>query len=351
MENFLIKWMPDWILRLGIKHICKLRLKEIQTGGVEQNFKQMQNWHKHIKNSPIALETQAANDQHYEVPAKFYELSLGKNLKYSSAVWGESCKTLDDAEALMLKTTMQRMEIGNHQRILELGCGWGSLTLAMASAYPQTHITAVSNSHSQRRYIYKKAEALGLSNITIVTSDMNDYDFPNSTFDRVVSVEMFEHMRNWKKLMSNIATSLKDDGKCFVHIFTHKTTGYAYEIKDNTDWMSQYFFTGGQMPSAYQFSYFQDDLQIEKQWAVSGTHYEKTANAWLDNMDNNKGEILNLFNSTYGKEASLWFARWRVFYMSCAELFGFDNGNEWFVSHYLFKKKKSEFSGELSQSA
>ena len=252
----------------------------------------------------------------------------------------------------MLKLSGQRAKLKDGQNILELGCGWGSLTLHMARTYPNSKITGVSNSNSQREHIMAKASAEGLDNVHIITADMNHFEADVKHYDRVVSVEMFEHMRNWSLLMEKIHRWLKDDGLCFVHIFTHKFEGYAYEAEDATDWMSQYFFTGGQMPSAQQFAYFQDHLRIDEQWAMSGVHYEKTANAWLHNMDVNRDEIMQLFRETYGKDAKLWFMRWRIFYMSCAEFFGLECGNEWFVSHYRFSKRQvatpSQVPTELS---
>ena len=238
----------------------------------------------------------------------------------------------------MLALTCTRAELADGQEVLELGCGWGSLSLFMAAHYPKSRITAVSNSRTQKAYIDEQARQRGLQNLRVITADMNEFQ-AEGTFHRVVSVEMFEHMRNYEKLMERIARWLEPGGKLFVHIFTHKELAYLFEVKDDTDWMSKYFFTGGIMPSDSLLLYFQRDLSIEQHWRVSGGHYQKTAEAWLANMDGRREQILPLFEETYGADQAVkWWSYWRIFFMSCAELWGFRGGTEWFVSHYLFSK-------------
>jgi cyclopropane-fatty-acyl-phospholipid synthase len=279
-----------------------------------------------------------ANEQHYEVPAQFFELVLGTNLKYSSGYWSKEVFSLDESEYEMLKITCERAGLVDGQDILELGCGWGSLTCFMAQKFPNSKITAVSNSKDQRNFIQQKNDKLNLQNIKVVNADMNDFS-TDEKFDRVISIEMFEHMRNYDELLKRINGWLKQNGKLFVHIFSHKEVAYPFEDKGDGDWMAREFFSGGQMPSHRLLMSFPDRMKIEKDWRVSGTHYEKTSLAWLRKMNTNKIEILELFKTTYGeKDASEWFQRWRIFFMSCEVLFGFNEGSEWGVSHYLFEK-------------
>jgi len=333
--------VPDFLLRKGIRKLLKQRLADENKGNVEAQQEHLAALIGFLKSSPIAVNTADANQQHYEVPTKFYEYCLGKNLKYSSCYFKDGVTSLDQAEGDMLELTCNRAELADGQQVLELGCGWGSLSLYMAAKFPQSTFKVVSNSGTQKIYIDEQAKQRGIRNLTVITANMNTFDI-DERFDRVVSVEMFEHMRNYQRLMNKVASFLKPAGKLFVHIFTHKEYAYLFEVKDDTDWMSKYFFTGGIMPSDDLLFYFNDDLVVEKHWHVNGTHYGKTAEAWLANMDNHKAEIMPLFAATYGQEQALkWWVYWRIFYMACAELWNFNGGNEWMVSHYLFHKIKS----------
>lgn len=344
-------WLPDPLLRMGIRQVCAMRLRELRRGGQaglarKSTFLQAMNF------APIALHSDAANVQHYEVPAEFYKLVLGANLKYSSAWWDDGTTLLDEAESRMLDLTMNRADLADGQQILELGCGWGSLTLAMARRFPAARIVAVSNSHSQRQYIEARLQDAGLDNVDVLTRDMNQLDL-SKRFDRVVSVEMFEHMRNYRALLKKIGAWLKPDGKIFVHIFCHRDHAYPYDIRDASDWLAKYFFTGGMMPSYDIFEHFTDVVTVESTWRVDGRHYALTAEAWLRNLDERREAVLQLFTNVYGntQEAVKWLNYWRVFFLACAELFAFRGGREWFVGHYLMSPVRAAAEVSESQAA
>ncbi len=331
--------VPDTLVRSRIIQLLRQRLLEEEADDPEAVQKNHARLLERMDEGRLAVHTVEANEQHYEVPPRFFELVLGPRLKYSSALFAEPCASLAKAEEDMLALTCERADIQDGQEILELGCGWGSLTLYLAEKYPGCKITAVSNSRVQKQFIEECARGKGLFNVTVLTCDMNDFD-PRMVFDRVVCVEMFEHMRNWRQLFAKIASWLRPEGRFFLHIFTHREISYFFAVKDESDWMAKYFFTGGLMPSDRLPLYFQEDLLIEKHWRVNGTHYQKTAEAWLSNLDRNRQEILSLFKEVYpGEEAPLRIAYWRIFFMACSELWGFERGTQWLVSHYRFQKR------------
>ncbi|WP_440134544.1 SAM-dependent methyltransferase [Chitinophaga sancti] len=330
--------VPDLFLRKGIRKLLQQRLDEENKGDTEVQQAHLMSLINQLKTSPIAENTAEANTQHYEVPTSFYQYCLGKHLKYSCGYWQPGVNDLDTAENDMLELTCNRAELTNGMDVLELGCGWGSLSLYMSAKYPGSNFTVVSNSRTQKAYIDAQAADRGVTNLTVITADMNIFH-TDQHFDRVVSVEMFEHMRNYQQLLKKVASFLKAEGKLFIHIFTHKEYTYLFEVKDESDWMSRYFFTGGVMPGDDLLFYFNDHLSVSEHWHVNGTHYGKTAEAWLRNMDHHKAEIMPLFEATYGKDQALkWWVYWRLFYMACAELWNYNKGNEWIVSHYLFRK-------------
>jgi cyclopropane-fatty-acyl-phospholipid synthase len=331
--------VPDLLIRAAIRKMLKERLQEEDRGSDEANRAAKLTFVEQMMLSPIALRTDSANAQHYEVPAEFFEIVLGPRRKYSSAYYLDDCKSLAEAEEVMLKLTCDRAQIADGQEILELGCGWGSLTLYIAEKFPNSRISGVSNSASQRESILANASKRGLRNVTILTADMNVFETPRQ-YDRVVSVEMFEHMRNWAALLAKISAWLKPEGKMFLHIFTHSRFAYPYEVRGTGDWMAQHFFTGGMMPSDDLPMFFDRDMHVVEHWRSLGTHYQKTSEAWLANMDANRETLLPLLAKTYGQENSKkWWARWRIFFMACAELWGYREGKEWLVSHYLLAKR------------
>lgn len=328
-----------------MRQLMRQRLLDEAVDDGEQRSARFNRFLAELRSSPIAIETKAANSQHYEVPAEFFHLHLGPRLKYSCALYPTGRETLAEAEDLMFALYAERANLVDGQRVLDLGCGWGSLSLWLAAKYPRSQIVGLSNSHGQREFIQARARERGLDNLTILTGNIVEHEFPaqgvGAGFDRVLSIEMFEHMKNYGQLLAKVARWMKPEALLFVHIFVHRLLAYHFQAQNQDDWMSRYFFTGGTMPSENLLLNFQDDVKLLQQWWVSGTHYERTSNHWLAGMDAKKPEILAIFARAYGgeREAALWFQRWRMFYMAVAELFGYAGGNEWGVAHYLFQRR------------
>jgi cyclopropane-fatty-acyl-phospholipid synthase len=323
------RWLPDWLIRRGIRRLLAQRAAAAQAS--------IDDFVRKLETSPIADQTPAANRQHYEVPAEFFRGFLGPRMKYSSGLWPTPTTTLAESEDAMLRLSCERAEIVDGMDLLELGCGWGSLSLWLATQYPKSRILAVSNSQSQRAYIETTARSRGFTNLEVRTCDMNDFD-PGRRFDRVLSVEMFEHMRNYAVLLRRIAGWLKPDGKLFVHIFCHQRAAYTFDDDESGDenWMGRHFFSGGIMPSEDLLGRFQADLRLERTWQVDGTHYARTLDAWLANLDRLGDQALATPSNCEDPRRML--QRWRMFLMACAELFGYRGGGEWYVAHYLFRK-------------
>ena len=322
-------FIPDSIIKIAARYISKGRLNDQSTHDNKDKII------SELSKGTVAEKTYDANEQHYEVPPEFFNHVLGENLKYSCSLF-DNVDSLNEAEESMLELYMERADIKNTHDVLDLGCGWGSFSLYAAERYPNINITSVSNSSDQINYIKNEAQKRGLLNIKAIRMDVNNLEL-NKKFDRIVSIEMFEHLRNYKLILNYLNHALKPDGKLFIHIFCHKKLTYLYEMKNNLDWMTKYFFQGGIMPSKDIFQYFEGELEVINQWDINGNHYSRTCKAWLNNHYKNKKKILNIFEKHYD-EPKIWFNRWRIFFLSCEAFFALNNGREYFVSHYLFKK-------------
>jgi cyclopropane-fatty-acyl-phospholipid synthase len=340
MINLLLEknLLPDPVIRTGIRHLLTRRCREETAPTEVEQHARHARFASELRTMPIAINTVESRQQHYEVPTEFYQRVLGPRLKYSCCWFESGQETLAEAEEAMLRLYLDRARLADGQSILELGCGWGSLSLWLAARLPKAQITGVSHSRTQKTFIEAEAARRGLRNLNIVTRDMNDFEFPHARFDRVLSIEMFEHMKNWPRLLGRIAHSLRPDGRLFLHIFTHRTFAYHFVARNASDWMSRHFFTGGMMPSEGLLAHFHDDLAIEERWRVNGRHYRRTAELWLANMDAHREVLRPLFEKTYGRAAGKWWNRWRVFFMACAELWGYRKGEDWTVNHYLLHK-------------
>jgi cyclopropane-fatty-acyl-phospholipid synthase len=330
-------FVPDAVVRAGIRRLCEQRLREIAADDCEGSAAATEAFVAAMDSAELAPVPHLANQQHYEVPARFFDLALGPHLKYSSAWWPGDTRTLEEAEARALAATCAHAGLAEGQDVLELGCGWGSLTLWMAAHYRSSRITAVSNSASQREWIDSEVRRRGLTNVRVITADMNAFAAPGR-YDRVVSVEMFEHMRNWRTLFGRVHDWLVPGGQFLMHVFCHRSTPYPFVDGGPSDWMGRHFFSGGMMPSDELPLRFQDRLRFLARWRWDGTHYERTANAWLANVDTRRDAVLEVLAATHGDDAAQWLQRWRVFFMACAELFGYAHGQQWWVSHYLFER-------------
>ena len=334
MTRFLLSlaesgFIPDVLIKIAAKYISNKRLNEQSVDDNKDKIITV------LSRGAVAEKTYDANEQHYEVPPEFFKYVLGTNLKYSCSLF-DDVDSLNDAEESMLKLYMDRADIKDGHEVLDLGCGWGSFSLYVAERYPNINITSVSNSSDQIAYIKNEAHKRDLLNIKAFKMDVNNLEL-NKQFDRIVSIEMFEHLRNYKLILNSLNHALKPDGKLFIHIFCHKKLTYLYEMKNNLDWMTKYFFQGGIMPSKDIFQYFEDELEMINQWDINGNHYSKTCKAWLNNHYKNKKKILDIFEKHY-EEPIIWFNRWRIFFLSCEAFFALNNGREYFVTHYLFKK-------------
>jgi len=334
-------WIPDYLIRKGIQYRLGQVLQAEMENTPGKTLEKKIDFIKKLKESPIAIQTQDANEQHYELPTEFFLLILGSHLKYSCCLYRTPNMTLDDAERSMLDLYIERAQIRDGDSILELGCGWGSFSLYVSARFPRCSVTSISNSATQRTYIERVASERHIKNLRIITCDINDFD-PKERFDRIISIEMFEHMKNYERLLERIASWLRgDDGKLFVHIFSHRE--FAYDFKSG-DWMADHFFSGGTMPSDDLLLYFQKDLTIVDHWIVDGIHYRLTLEQWLKNMDKreNQKQIISIFEKVYGKQnASRWIMMWRLFFLACSELFVHGDGKQWIVSHYLFEKRRT----------
>ncbi|XP_031487321.1 (S)-coclaurine N-methyltransferase-like [Nymphaea colorata] len=331
--------LPDIVIRRLTRLLLSSRLRLGYKPTAEQQLSDLLQFVHSLKQMPIAVETEKPKSQHYELPTSFFKLVLGENMKYSSCYFRNNSDTLEEAERAMLDIYCERADIKDGQTILDIGCGWGSFSVHIAQKYSNCRVTGICNSTTQKEFIEERCRNLKLSNVEIIAADISKFEM-DMTFDRIISIEMFEHMKNYQELLKKISKWMNDESLLFIHYFCHKAFTYHFEDKNDDDWITRYFFTGGTMPSANLLLYFQDHVSIVNHWLVNGKHYAQTSEEWLKRMDANAAEIKPIMESTYGKDsATKWTVYWRTFFISVAELFGYNNGDEWMVAHFLFKKK------------
>lgn len=330
-------FVPDFITRIGIRHLLSMRLQDA-TLGTDTVQQRKMDFVNELKTMPIAVLTEKANEQHYELPTEYFDKVLGRWKKYSSCLYRDVRDDLDTAEENMLELYCDKLKIQDGMKILDVGGGWGSFTLFAATKYPGCSFTLVSNSRTQKIYVDGAAAKAGLSNVAVITADMNTFT-TTTLYDRAVSIECFEHMKNYKRLLKHVSTWLKPDGLFFCHVFCHKTLAYHFEDNGDEDWMTRYFFSGGTMPSLDLFLYFQEDLAVDSVSYVNGMHYSRSLEMWLEKHDACKKQLAPMFKDVYGAESQKWFVYWRLFYLACSELFNYSKGEEWGLAHYTFRKR------------
>jgi cyclopropane-fatty-acyl-phospholipid synthase len=330
--------IPDYLITLGIKKIIKDRLEVEKRKRKTQGKLYLSNFIQELKTSSAPRSSPDQEKEQRQIPVQFFQYFQGEHLKFSSGFWREGVADISIAETEMLELTCQRAELAGGQRVLELGCRWGAMSLYMSARYPQSHFTSIAESHKHKAYIDEMASARNIRNLDVIVAEINTFQC-NSKFDRVISVEMSENFKNYDQLLKEAALLLNDEGKFFLEVFIHQEYSYFFEVKDEIDWITRYFFTGGVMPGKELMHHLNEHIRVEKQWLVNGIHYARSAEAWLNNMDRHKAEIITIFEDTYGKEQSLqWYVYWRITLMLYKEYWSYNEGNEWMVSHYLFEK-------------